>query len=99
MGPENIQSHQIGDELEDNENSIDVLLEFLEGINQKDSMADAWDKYTSFEKFKFDNKISLKKFLADWENQCHKLKNVGCEYSDMILAFKLLDSCRLSAVD
>ena len=90
---------QLGDQLEDNENGIDVLLEFLEGIYQKDSMADAWDKYTSFEKFKFDNKISLKQFLADWENQYHKLKNVGCEYSDMILAFKLLDSCRLSAVD
>ena len=90
---------QLGDQLEDNENGIDVLLEFLERIYQKDSMADAWEKYVTFEKFKFDNKISMKQFLADWENQYHKLKNVGCEYSDMILAFKLLDSCKLSAVD
>ena len=52
-----------------------------------------------FEKFTFDNKISLKEFIADWENKCHQLKNEGCTYSDMILAFKLLDSCKLSAVD
>ena len=90
---------QMGDELEDNVNGIDLLLDFLEGIYQKDSMADAWEKYTMFEKFKFHNKISLKQFIADWENKYHQLKNVGCAYSDMILAFKLLDSCKLSAVD
>ena len=90
---------QMGDKLIDNEKGIDLLIEFLEGIYKKDSMADAWEKYTTFEKFRFDNKIILKQFIADWENKYHQLKNEGCAYSDMILAFKLLDSCKLSAVD
>ena len=90
---------QLGDKLEDNEKGIDILLDFLGGIYQKDSMADAWEKYITFDKHKYDNSIPLKQFLADWENRYHKLKNVGCEYSDMILAFKLLDSCKLSSVD
>ena len=90
---------QMGDKLIENEKGIDLLIEFLEGIYKKDSMADAWEKYTTFEKFRFDNKISLKQFIADWENKYHQLKNEGCAYSDMILAFKLLDSCKLSAVD
>ena len=90
---------QMGDTLENNDKGIALLLDFLEKIYQKDSMADAWEKYTMFEKFKFDNRISLKQFIADWENKYHQLKNVGCAYSDMILAFKLLDSCKLSAVD
>ena len=86
---------QIGDKLEDNEHGIDELLKFLEGIYQKDSMADAWEKYISFEKFRCDEKTAIKQFIADWEDQYYKLKNVGCEYSDMILAFKILDSARL----
>ena len=85
-------STQLGDKLVDNDKGIDVLLEFLEEIYKKDSMADAWDKYSTCENFKFDNKISLKQFIVDWENQYHKLKNVGCAYSNLILAFKLLDS-------
>jgi hypothetical protein len=80
---------QLGDKLVDNDTGIDLLLDFMDGIYQKDSVADAWKKYTMLEKFKFDNKISLKQFIADWENKYHLLKNLGCAYSDMILVFKM----------
>ena len=100
--PSNIQEKittQLGEELVDNEDGIEQLLTFLEGIYKKDSMADAWEKYILFEKNKYDAKVPLKQFIAEWENKYHKLKNVGCEYSDMILAFKLLDASNLSEVD
>ena len=46
--PSNIQEKittQLGEELVDNEDGIEKLLTFLEGIYKKDSMADAWEKY------------------------------------------------------
>ena len=92
-------NNKLGEELVDNEDGIEKLLTFLEGIYKKDSMADAWEKYILFEKNKYDAKVPLKQFIAEWENKYHKLKNVGCEYSDMILAFKLLDASNLSEVD
>ena len=51
--PSNIQEKittQLGEELVDNEDGIEELLSFLEGIYKKDSMADAWEKYILFEK-------------------------------------------------
>ena len=69
--PSNIKEKittQLGDTLEDNDKGVEELLAFLEGIYQKDSMADAWEKYTNFEKFKCDDKTTIKKFIADWEN-------------------------------
>ena len=61
--PSNIQEKittQLGEELVDNEDGIEKLLAFLEGIYKKDSMADAWEKYIMFEKNKYDAKVPLK---------------------------------------
>ena len=90
---------QLGDKLVNNEKGIEELLKFLKSIYEKDSMADAWDKYVKFEKSKHDGKVPLKEYIAEWENKYHQLKNVGCEYADMILAFKLLDASNLTEVD
>ena len=38
-------------------------------------------------------------FIAEWENSYHKAKKVGCEYSDMILAFKLLKDAKLNEIE
>ena len=38
-------------------------------------------------------------FIAEWENSYHKAKKVGCEYSDMIQAFKLLKDAKLNEIE
>ena len=94
--PSNIQEKittQLGEEVVDNEDGIEELLSFLEGIYKKDSMADAWEKYILFEKSKYEGKIPLKQFIAEWENTYYKMKKVDCEYSDVILAFNMLIKC------
>ena len=90
---------QIGDSLEESEEGLEILLKFLEGIYKKDSMADAWMKYSNFEKFRRTEAGDIKEFIAEFENQYHLLKNAGCEYGDMIRAFKILDAAQLTDVD
>ena len=41
---------QIGEKLQNNENGIDDLIEYLDTIYEIDEMCDAWQKYKSFQK-------------------------------------------------
>ena len=90
---------QIGDKLKDNDNGIEELLKFLDTIYTKDTMADAWDKFCAFTSLVKKPEQSMEIFIAEWENCYHKARKVGCDYSDMILAFKLLKDCKLNEMD
>ena len=90
---------QLGDELEDNEDGIARLLEFLAKIYEKDSMADAWDRYTAFESFEKKEGVDMSEFVADWENEYYKMEVAGCQYPDIILAFKVLKASKLNELD
>ena len=48
---------QLGDKRVDKEKEIDMLLEFLGEIYKKDSLANFWDKYITYDKYKYDNII------------------------------------------
>ena len=85
--------------MQDNENGIKELLEFLDKIYTKDDMADAWDKFSEFTSFTKKPEQHMEIFIAEWENSYHKAKKVGCEYSDMILAFKLLKDAKLNEIE
>ena len=52
-----------------------------------------------FEKKKRNAGVSISQFISDWENLYHKLKNDGCEMSDMVLAFKLLHAATLPEME
>jgi hypothetical protein len=41
----------------------------------------------------------MEQFISDWQNICFKAKKVGCDFSDTILAFKLLQDANLSEMD
>ena len=90
---------QLGDQLENNEDGIAKLLEFLAKIYEKDSMADAWDRYTAFESFEKKEGVEMSEFVADWENEYYKMEAAGCKYPDIILAFKVLKASRLNELD
>ena len=92
-------STQLGDELENNEEGITQLLDFLAKIYEKDSMADAWEKYVAFENQKKKDGEEMSEFVADWENEYYKMEAGGCQLPDIILAFKVLSAAQLNEMD
>ena len=90
---------QLGSKLEDNEKGIDDLIEFLDGIYTKDDMADAWENYNAFRDFKKKPGQDIPSFISDWEQMLSKAKTAGCEYSDVILAFKILKDSEVTAME
>ena len=90
---------QMKDEDLAKKDGIDKLLEFLADIYQTDDMGDAYDNYIEFIKLRSKKGVSIKSFISEWENCYHKVKNNGCEMSDMVLAFSLLDTSELSEMD
>ena len=90
---------QIGTKLKDNANGLKELLTFLDGIYSKDDLADAWDKFCDFSYFYKKPEQSMSDFIADWENCYYKMKNNDCTYSDIILAFKLLQASKQNEIE
>ena len=78
---------------------INNLLKFLAEIYKTDDMGEAYDNYVEFVKLRRKPGVSIKTFISEWENSYHKVKNNGCDMSDMVLAFNLLDTADLSEMD
>ena len=78
---------------------IQALLTFFEEIYKKDSLADGYEKYISFEKLKRSPNTSMYDFIPEWNAAYKKAVNVGCQLSDKVLAFKLLNAANLSNIE
>jgi hypothetical protein len=78
---------------------IEPLLAFFKKIYQKDSLADGFDKYISFEKLKRSSNTSIQEFIPEWNSAYKKTVNIGCSLSDKVLAFKLLDAANLTNME
>jgi hypothetical protein len=58
---------------------------------QKWAVSEAWEKYNEFEEYThYDKSLSLAEFISEWERRCREAVASGVEYSDTVLAFKLL---------
>jgi hypothetical protein len=90
---------QIGEKLKDNADGMKELILFLDGIYEKEDMAEAWDRYIDFASATRKDDQSMAEFIPEWRNSCHKAKSVGCDFSDTILAFKLLQDASLPEMD
>ena len=80
-------------------NGIKALIEFFEKIYKKDSLADGFDKYISFEKLRRGQNTSIQEFIPEWNAAYRKAVNIGCSLSDKVLAFKLLDASNLTNIE
>ena len=78
---------------------IKNLLEFFEKTYKKDSLADGFEKYISFEKLKRSPNTGVQEFIPEWNAAYKKAVNIGCSLSDKVLAFKLLHSANLSNIE
>ena len=90
---------QIGEKLKNNADGMKELLKFLDEIYKKEDMAEAWDRYSEFASATRQADKSMEDFISEWKNIYHKAKVVGCDFSDTILAFKLLQDANLSKID
>ena len=95
---EKIDTQMTDEELSCKE-GITNLLKFLAEIYKTDDMGEAYDNYVEFVKLRRKPGVSIKTFISEWENSYHKVKNNGCEMSDMVLAFNVLDTADLSEMD
>ena len=89
----------IGTKLEDNENGIADLITFLDSVFQQDEMSEAWIKYKTFQRLSRKSNQDILSFISDFEKEYNLAKSAGCEYSDTILAFRLLEASNLSEND
>ena len=59
-------------------------------------MAEAWSNYKNFVRLMKKKTQPLMEFVAEFEKAYKKAKTSGCEISDTVLAFSLLEACQMS---
>ena len=89
----------LGAEIEDKDDGIKKLIEFLDTIYAEDEMSMAWNKYKDFIRLKRERNQPVNEYIAEFDKKHKKAKESGCEFSDMVLGFNLLESCSLSETD
>ena len=89
----------IGSKIKENEDGIEELVAFLDTIYKADEMADAWAKYKAFQKVSRKDNTHINDFIADFDKEYILAKSAGCDYSDTILAFRLLEATRVNEMD
>ena len=75
------------------------LLAFLENIYKKDTISDAFDKFKEFTSIRRKPETTVQSFIAEWSMSHSKAKAMGCEMSDKVLAFLLLDAANLTPIE
>ena len=89
----------LGDKIVDKDDGMTQLLAYLDGIYGEDDMMEAWKKYKDFVRLKKGKDEPINEFIAVFESQYMKAKQSGSDFSDIVLAFNLLEACMLSETD
>ena len=72
----------------------DIKLE-LEKSLEDNQLTEAWVRYNQFEEYRISAPLPLSEFISEWSARLNSAVAAGCEYSDTVLAFKLLDRANL----
>ena len=89
----------LGTDIENKEDGMTKLVTFLDGIYAEDEMTEAWSKYKQFIRLKKQIDQPITEFIADFDKAHTRAKESGCEFSDIVLGFNLLESSNLSETD
>jgi hypothetical protein len=65
---------------------------------EDNQLTEAWLRYRQFEDFRISERtpLPLSEFIAEWSARLNSAVAAGCEYSDTVLAFKLLERANLA---
>merc|ERR1719319_2005941 len=88
----------LGNDIRDKDDGLAKLIKYLDGIYAEDDMVESWRNYKQFVRL-VKNKQPLTEFVAEFEKRYKKAKDTGCEVSDTVLTFSLLEACELSDTD
>ncbi len=86
----------LADEIVDKADGLAKVIKFLDSIYAEDELSLAWFKYKQFTGLKKLEDQLITEFIAEFDRSYSKAKESGCVFSDIVLAFKLLESCQLS---
>ena len=89
----------LGAEIEDQDDGMDKLIAFLDGIYAEDEMSEAWHKYKDFIRLKRGRDQPVNEFIAEFDKKHKRANESGCQFSDMVLGFNLLEACNLTETD
>ena len=90
---------QIADKIEDSEQGIDTLLDFLEKIYKKDDFSEAYNNFITFEVIERKSGENITDFITRWEQAVAKIKKMDCDISDKVKAFKLLKAAKVTQIE
>ncbi len=82
---------------DDDDDSLQLARRGLDKFNDQ-AMRRAWQRYKEFEEFSNceEQSLSLVEFMAEWEARMKVALAAGLQYSDTVLAYKLLDRANLA---
>jgi len=89
----------LGNKIVDADDGLAQVIKFLDEIYAEDEMTEAWTKYIQYIRLKKQLGQSVTEFIAEFDKAHTRAKESGCEFSDIVLAFNLLESCNLSDTD
>ena len=89
----------LGNAVEDKDDGLTKLIGFLDTIYAQDEMSEAWSMYKQFTQLKKKHDQPITEFIAEFDKAHSKAKESGCDFSDTVLGFTLLESCELGGTD
>ena len=78
------------------EDSLNILIKFLDGYLGKDELVVSIDKFEEFENFERADKQCIRDYIASFDLKYRKLEKLNIKLSPEILAFKFLRKAKLS---
>ena len=89
----------LGDAVENEVDGLTKVIEYMDTIYKEDEMTEAWTKYKQFIRLKKELNQPVTEFIAEFDKAHTKAQQSGCEFSDIVLGFNLLESCNLNETD
>ena len=89
----------LGDTIIGQDDGLTKLIAYLDTIYAEDELTDAWLNYKKIIRLKKTTDQPITEFIADFERIYKKAKDSGSDFSDLVLAFNLLEACVLSEID
>ena len=89
----------LGDSIIGKEDGMEKLITYLDGIYAEDEMTEALTRYKEFTRLVKQDNQSTTEFIAEYDKAHTRAKSSGCEFSDTVLAFNLLEACQLSSTN
>ena len=75
---------------------IDALIIYMDKLFKKDEISEVYERYTVFDRYEKVKDMKMDEYLLEFEKHYNRIKQKEMELSQSVLAFKLLDACKIS---